>query len=155
MLWSEQVFANPLISESSSPFTKLLGIIPSATIIIGIIFAFFFTSIIILIVTVIINYWFLTSTIANSLSKESESQKVSAKLQDTSEYSNRTHQCRGLDVVVSFFNFQFLKIFSETLATVIHEPNAVSITGTLKLYSFFLDLLLGLKTCILLRFLLF
>ena len=51
---------------------------------------------------------FFTSALADGLSLESEWQQVFSSLQDSSQYSGRSQQCRSLGFLKTSFYFQVL-----------------------------------------------
>ena len=96
----------PPTSKSSSPFNDAFVAVPKAPIIIGIIVTFI---IIILIIIIIYSLEIFTSTNVDGRSLEFEWQQVSSSIQDSSQYSGRSHKFCSLDRLHSFSNFQVLR----------------------------------------------
>ena len=92
------VFTRPPISKSSSPFSNTLVSVPNAPITIGIIvismfhsFFFQFPSKVEVLFIIIHSLELFTSALADGSSLESEWQQISSSLQDSSQYSGRSH----------------------------------------------------------------
>ena len=101
------VSTRPPTSKSSRPFNDAFVAVPKAPIIIGIIVTFII--IIIIIIIIIYSLDIFTSTNVDGRSLEFEWQQISSSLQDSSQYSGRSHKFCSLDRLHSFSNFQVLQ----------------------------------------------
>ena len=74
---------------------------------------------------------FFTPVLVDSLSLESEWQQISSGLQDSSQYSSRSHQCCSEEYLDSSSDFQFSSLFSCPSKTITSSPTTIGITVTL------------------------
>ena len=79
---------------------------------------------------------FLARALADRLSGDFEWQQVFSNLQDSSQYSDRSHQCCSLDGLHWYSNFKVLQSLYNSFVTVPSAPIATGITVTFMFHSF-------------------
>ena len=88
-------------------------------------------------IIIIIPFRVFTTVLADGLSLEFERQQVFSRLQNSSQYSGRSQQCRSLDDLHSFFIFKSSSPCINPLVTVPNAPVTIGISVTFMFRSFF------------------